>query len=207
MSYANLLHFLYFDSEVPVQDDIQQQYQHQQQQISMPILSVHPSPSLYPTTHQTYPVWDLPQQQPYCSSYLGPPFPFWTTPPPPPGSVSAMPGTLIGNLEDTVLDDLLLKDPVTFPGQIDIDPHHALLFEPMAPTSNTKTTIPKKKDAEKQYRCPVCSHRSKRRHNLIEHMQTHNPNRIRKFACRHCQRSFARKYDMKRHEKIHTRHL
>ncbi|KAG1449085.1 hypothetical protein G6F56_008754 [Rhizopus delemar] len=58
---------------------------------------------------------------------------------------------------------------------------------------------------EKKYACPVCSHRSKRRHNMVEHMQTHNPNRSKSFSCQICQRAFARKYDMKRHEKIHFR--
>ncbi|KAG1136908.1 hypothetical protein G6F37_011620 [Rhizopus arrhizus] len=58
---------------------------------------------------------------------------------------------------------------------------------------------------EKKYACPVCDHRSKRRHNMIEHMQTHNPNRPKLFSCQLCQRAFARKYDMKRHEKIHYR--
>lgn len=47
--------------------------------------------------------------------------------------------------------------------------------------------------------------RSKRRHNLVEHMLTHNPMRPKSFKCSHCTRPFARKYDMKRHEKIHTR--
>ncbi|KAI9008943.1 hypothetical protein CLU79DRAFT_775948 [Phycomyces nitens] len=58
---------------------------------------------------------------------------------------------------------------------------------------------------EKRHICPVCFHRSRRRHNLLEHMQTHNPNRPRSFICPSCHRGFARKYDMKRHEKIHFR--
>ncbi|KAI9249267.1 hypothetical protein BY458DRAFT_525713 [Sporodiniella umbellata] len=58
---------------------------------------------------------------------------------------------------------------------------------------------------EKKYACPVCNHRSKRKHNMVEHMQTHNPNRPKSFSCQVCQRAFARKYDMKRHEKIHFR--
>ncbi|CAO3609852.1 unnamed protein product [Mucor hiemalis] len=58
---------------------------------------------------------------------------------------------------------------------------------------------------EKRHICPVCSHRSKRRHNLVEHMLTHNPHRPKSFLCGHCNRPFARKYDMKRHEKIHSR--
>ncbi|KAL0094931.1 hypothetical protein F4703DRAFT_1821404 [Phycomyces blakesleeanus] len=62
----------------------------------------------------------------------------------------------------------------------------------------------KPKDAKK-YICPICSHRSQRRHNLLEHIQTHNSNRIKRFSCIHCNRPFARKYDMRRHEKIHTR--
>jgi uncharacterized Zn-finger protein len=49
------------------------------------------------------------------------------------------------------------------------------------------------------------NNRSKRRHNLVEHMLTHNPLRPKSFKCGQCSRPFARKYDMKRHEKIHTR--
>lgn len=40
---------------------------------------------------------------------------------------------------------------------------------------------------------------------MVEHMLTHDPNRPKLFACQICQRAFARKYDMKRHEKIHFR--
>lgn len=81
---------------------------------------------------------------------------------------------------------------------------------------------------EKRHICSVCSHRylsitfiisrlvmftnslfmlnrSKRKHNLVEHMLTHNPHRPKSFLCSHCSRPFARKYDMKRHEKIHFR--
>ncbi|KAG0746127.1 hypothetical protein G6F57_000966 [Rhizopus arrhizus] len=54
---------------------------------------------------------------------------------------------------------------------------------------------------EKRYVCPICDHR----HNMVEHMLTHDPNRPKLFACQICQRAFARKYDMKRHEKIHFR--
>ncbi|KAK4520876.1 uncharacterized protein ATC70_006757 [Mucor velutinosus] len=60
---------------------------------------------------------------------------------------------------------------------------------------------------DKRHICPVCSHRSKRKHNLVEHMLTHNPHRPKSFLCSHCARPFARKYDMKRHEKIHTRSI
>ncbi|KAI8390868.1 uncharacterized protein BYT42DRAFT_554633 [Radiomyces spectabilis] len=76
------------------------------------------------------------------------------------------------------------------------------LYTPMS------DTVPEKKSRstrEKRHVCPICFHRSRRRHNLLEHMQTHDPNRPRKYICRHCERPFARKYDMKRHEKIHSR--
>ncbi|CAO3702425.1 unnamed protein product [Rhizopus stolonifer] len=56
---------------------------------------------------------------------------------------------------------------------------------------------------DKKYVCSVCNHRSKRRHNMLEHMLTHDPNRPKLFSCSLCHRPFARKYDMKRHEKIH----
>ncbi|KAI9026409.1 hypothetical protein CLU79DRAFT_885696 [Phycomyces nitens] len=71
-------------------------------------------------------------------------------------------------------------------------------------SSSISQVSDKPKDAKK-YICPICSHRSQRRHNLLEHIQTHNTNRIKKFSCSHCNRPFARKYDMRRHEKIHTR--
>ncbi|KAI9260959.1 hypothetical protein EDC94DRAFT_610387 [Helicostylum pulchrum] len=75
------------------------------------------------------------------------------------------------------------------------------LFGPVEQSTNKKITAA----TEKKHICPVCSHRSKRRHNLVEHMLTHNPHRPKIFKCSHCSRPFARKYDMKRHEKIHTR--
>ncbi|KAI8990273.1 hypothetical protein BDB01DRAFT_780733 [Pilobolus umbonatus] len=59
--------------------------------------------------------------------------------------------------------------------------------------------------AEKKFVCSICNHRSKRKHNLNEHMLTHDSNRPKKFSCTHCARPFARKYDQKRHEKIHSR--
>ncbi|KAI9480749.1 MAG: hypothetical protein EXX96DRAFT_537993 [Benjaminiella poitrasii] len=60
-------------------------------------------------------------------------------------------------------------------------------------------------EIEKRYICSICNHRSKRKHNLVEHILTHNPNRPKAFVCSYCNRPFARKYDMKRHEKIHTK--
>ncbi|KAG2213393.1 hypothetical protein INT47_009066 [Mucor saturninus] len=78
------------------------------------------------------------------------------------------------------------------------------LFAPV----EVNTKVSKRKVSsitEKRHICPICSHRSKRRHNLVEHMLTHNPMRPKSFKCSHCTRPFARKYDMKRHEKIHTR--
>ncbi|GAN09487.1 hypothetical protein MAM1_0270c09017 [Mucor ambiguus] len=80
------------------------------------------------------------------------------------------------------------------------------LFPPVIDSSNKK----KRKTTsltDKRHICPVCSHRSKRKHNLVEHMLTHNPHRPKSFLCSHCARPFARKYDMKRHEKIHTRSI
>ncbi|KAL7308389.1 hypothetical protein PS15m_011601 [Mucor circinelloides] len=78
-------------------------------------------------------------------------------------------------------------------------------------SSNSSTSKKKQRKTtsltDKRHICPVCSHRSKRKHNLVEHMLTHNPHRPKSFLCSHCARPFARKYDMKRHEKIHTRSL
>ncbi|KAI8878629.1 hypothetical protein K501DRAFT_258227, partial [Backusella circina FSU 941] len=71
-----------------------------------------------------------------------------------------------------------------------------------------KNTNKKRKataDNDKRHVCHICNHRSKRRHNLVEHMLTHDPNRPKSFLCGQCNRAFARKYDMKRHEKIHNR--
>ncbi|KAL9549579.1 hypothetical protein MBANPS3_005145 [Mucor bainieri] len=74
-------------------------------------------------------------------------------------------------------------------------------------SSNSKRKRKTTSLTDKRHICPVCSHRSKRKHNLVEHMLTHNPHRPKSFLCGHCARPFARKYDMKRHEKIHTRSI
>ncbi|KAI8373515.1 hypothetical protein EDC96DRAFT_605745 [Choanephora cucurbitarum] len=89
------------------------------------------------------------------------------------------------------------------------------LFAPVYPSSSSSTpsmytrTKGSKMNSvnvtEKRHICRICNHRSKRRHNLIEHMLTHDPNRPKSFSCSVCSRPFARKYDMKRHEKIHRR--
>lgn len=89
------------------------------------------------------------------------------------------------------------------------------LFAPVYPSSSSSTpsmySRPKGSKinnadvTEKRHICRICNHRSKRRHNLIEHMLTHDPNRPKSFSCSVCSRPFARKYDMKRHEKIHIR--
>ncbi|KAI7863112.1 hypothetical protein BDF14DRAFT_1885394 [Spinellus fusiger] len=81
----------------------------------------------------------------------------------------------------------------------------SLHTQDIAPSSRRSFDICKSGSSEKRYTCPVCLHRSRRRHNLLEHIQTHNPNRPRSFVCSSCCRGFARKYDMKRHEKIHFR--
>ncbi|ORZ24285.1 hypothetical protein BCR42DRAFT_88502 [Absidia repens] len=62
-----------------------------------------------------------------------------------------------------------------------------------------------KKKAKKVHHCPHCNHTSNRANNMKEHILTHDPHRPKLFACNTCQKSFARKHDMKRHAKSHMK--
>ncbi|OAD66330.1 C2H2-type zinc finger transcription factor [Phycomyces blakesleeanus NRRL 1555(-)] len=50
-----------------------------------------------------------------------------------------------------------------------------------------------------------CSHTSNRANNMKEHVRTHDPLRPKNYSCPVCDKKFARKHDMKRHTKSHSR--
>lgn len=56
-------------------------------------------------------------------------------------------------------------------------------------------------DPKKKYQCPSCPRAFARAYNLKTHIQTHDPNRSKPYACHHksCGRSFSRKHDLTRH--------
>ncbi|KAI9025621.1 A designed zinc finger protein bound To Dna, partial [Hyaloraphidium curvatum] len=53
------------------------------------------------------------------------------------------------------------------------------------------------------FACPMCGKRFTRRFNLHSHQLSHNG--LRPYSCTHpgCDKSFARKHDLKRHAKLH----
>ncbi|CAI2173603.1 17122_t:CDS:1 [Funneliformis geosporum] len=67
-------------------------------------------------------------------------------------------------------------------------------------------------ESEKKYNCPDCGRGFNRKFNMQTHRLTHDPNRVKPFACDHpnCGSRFTRKHDLKRHingihkgEKVH----
>ncbi|RIA96583.1 hypothetical protein C1645_687783 [Glomus cerebriforme] len=67
-------------------------------------------------------------------------------------------------------------------------------------------------ETEKKYNCPECGRGFNRKFNMQTHRATHDPNRVKPFACEHpnCGSRFTRKHDLKRHingihkgEKVH----
>lgn len=67
-------------------------------------------------------------------------------------------------------------------------------------------------ESEKKYNCPDCGRGFNRKFNMQTHRSTHDPNRVKPFACDHpnCGSRFTRKHDLKRHingihkgEKVH----
>ncbi|CAO3675437.1 unnamed protein product [Rhizopus stolonifer] len=72
------------------------------------------------------------------------------------------------------------------------------LFPTVLP-SQPQSEVKKSKKRSKVHQCPFCNHTSNRANNMREHVQIHNPNRPKPFACHICSRAFARKHDMKRH--------
>jgi hypothetical protein len=67
-------------------------------------------------------------------------------------------------------------------------------------------------ESEKKYNCPECGRGFNRKFNMQTHRSTHDPNRVKPFACEHpnCGSRFTRKHDLKRHingihkgEKVH----
>ncbi|CAG8591447.1 10695_t:CDS:1 [Acaulospora morrowiae] len=68
-------------------------------------------------------------------------------------------------------------------------------------------------DDEKKYMCPDCGRGFNRKFNMQTHRATHDPNRVKPFACEHpnCGSRFTRKHDLKRHvngihrgERVHS---
>lgn len=62
-------------------------------------------------------------------------------------------------------------------------------------------SIKESKDPKRKYQCPTCPRAFARAFNLKTHIQTHDPNRAKPYACHHktCGRSFSRKHDLTRH--------
>ncbi|KAI0343979.1 hypothetical protein BDW22DRAFT_1327651 [Trametopsis cervina] len=61
--------------------------------------------------------------------------------------------------------------------------------------------VPSSKDSKRKYQCPSCPRAFARAFNLKTHVQTHDPNRSKPYACQHksCGRAFSRKHDLTRH--------
>ncbi|CAO3594304.1 unnamed protein product [Absidia cylindrospora] len=91
-------------------------------------------------------------------------------------------------------------------------PFNIEMTTPMTITDNTNNKATSlsvvgsiKKKTKKVHHCPHCNHTSNRANNMKEHILTHDPHRPKLFACNTCQKSFARKHDMKRHAKSHLK--
>ncbi|THH02530.1 hypothetical protein EW026_g351 [Hermanssonia centrifuga] len=67
--------------------------------------------------------------------------------------------------------------------------------------SESGLTSPNGRDPKRKYQCPSCPRAFARAYNLKTHIQTHDPNRSKPYACYHksCGRSFSRKHDLTRH--------
>ncbi|KAF7792478.1 hypothetical protein EIP86_003518 [Pleurotus ostreatoroseus] len=67
--------------------------------------------------------------------------------------------------------------------------------------SESGITSAMNKDPKRKYQCPTCPRAFARAYNLKTHIQTHDPNRLKPYACHHksCGRSFSRKHDLTRH--------
>ncbi|OZJ04420.1 hypothetical protein BZG36_02900 [Bifiguratus adelaidae] len=81
---------------------------------------------------------------------------------------------------------------------------------PQAHSSNPSTSTStdtfepskSKRDRKKIHHCPVpgCPKVFSRLFNLNTHVETHNPHRNKPYPCNYCDKSFARKHDLHRHE-------
>ncbi|KAI8381373.1 uncharacterized protein BYT42DRAFT_566308 [Radiomyces spectabilis] len=90
------------------------------------------------------------------------------------------------------------------------DPEPTLIAAANSPTANSPTLPIKKTPApapvQHRYKCPKCSHTSRRSSNMKMHILIHDTNRPKNFICPTCHKAFARKHDMHRHRQIHDRH-
>ncbi|ORZ04910.1 hypothetical protein BCR42DRAFT_428779 [Absidia repens] len=93
---------------------------------------------------------------------------------------------------------LLTASPAFIPTAVNSMNHHSTALS-VALSYNAK------KKMKKVHHCPHCHHTSNRANNMKEHILTHDPYRPKLFTCNVCQKSFARKHDMKRHTKSHLR--
>lgn len=61
----------------------------------------------------------------------------------------------------------------------------------------------------RRFQCPQCNRAFARHFNMKQHMETHNPMRVKPFLCEHssCGKRFSRKHDLLRHQtSIHQKH-
>ncbi|TCD70667.1 hypothetical protein EIP91_002389 [Steccherinum ochraceum] len=67
--------------------------------------------------------------------------------------------------------------------------------------SQSPSPLQEQADPKKKFLCTNCGRGFARHFNLKTHMQTHDPNRAKPFACSHkgCGRAFSRKHDLMRH--------
>ncbi|KAJ3413323.1 hypothetical protein HDV05_008173 [Chytridiales sp. JEL 0842] len=75
-------------------------------------------------------------------------------------------------------------------------PTDALTPIPINSPAPTPTGRPKK-----LFKCPLCPHTQARAYNMKKHIETHQQDRAKKFACGVCGRGYLRSYELARHQK------
>ncbi|ORX54500.1 hypothetical protein DM01DRAFT_1335634 [Hesseltinella vesiculosa] len=93
--------------------------------------------------------------------------------------------------------------------------YNTVTFLDQAVTNTSVKPVAKEPEAKKKktpvrrqiYECRYCPYTSNRSNNKNEHELTHDPNRVKGFACLVCQKRFARKHDLKRHHQSHIRQI